>query len=83
MIGWVFYICIGTVIVRVYIIVLYNTMRHGQRGKWRWRWRWRQRHQITPWSKHLPMLILDDVYLYRKLSNHVRHQAQTEQLLIR
>lgn len=37
-----------------------------------------------PWSKHLPMLILVDVYLYRKLSNnHVRHQAQTEQLLIR
>lgn len=31
----------------------------------------------------LPMLILDDVNLYRKLSNHVRHQAQTEQLLIR
>lgn len=36
-----------------------------------------------PWSKHLPMLILVDVYLYKKLSNHVRHQAQTEQLLIR
>lgn len=31
MIGWVFYIRIGTVIVRVYIIVLYNTMRHEQR----------------------------------------------------